>query len=63
MHAFDRTRRGNIDAPQQAVGDGAAHEGGVEHAGNGDVVDETPGATQQLVILEPQDAAPEKSRR
>jgi hypothetical protein len=63
VDAGERPRRGSVDAPQQAVGDRTAREGGVEHAGNGDIVDETPGAAQQLVILQPHDAAPEKSRR
>ncbi len=63
MDAGDSARRGGVDAAQQAVGDGTAHEGGVEHAGYGDIVDETPGAAQQLVILQPQDAAPKKTRR
>jgi hypothetical protein len=30
--------------------------------GTADIVDESPGAAQQLVILEPHDAAAEKSR-
>ena len=63
LHAFDGARRGGIDMTDLPVGDRASHERGMQHAGKRDVVDEPPGPAQQLVVLEPQHAAPEESCR
>ena len=49
-------RHARIDAADQRVRMRAAHEGRVQHAGRGNVIDKTGAAGQQREIFEPRDA-------
>ena len=53
MHAGQRSRGCFVDAPDRGMRMRAAHEGGVQHAGEPDIVDEAAFALQQWLVFEP----------
>src|SRR4029079_9890230 len=62
MHVGHRQRRVAVDALDQCVRMAAAHEGGVPHPRQHDVVDEAAAAAQQRLILQALDAGSDQSR-
>ena len=55
-HPGHGQRLGDVDAPDPGVRERAAHEGGVQHAGQGDVVDVAAPAGEDARVLDPLDA-------
>ena len=53
MHAWQRERSRLVDTPDRGMRVRAAHEGGVQHAGEPDIVDEAAFALQQWLVFEP----------
>ena len=62
-HTGQREGRGGVDAVDLRVGEGAAHEAGVQHAGPGDVVDEGAAAGEKAVVFDARDAGARVSGR
>ncbi len=56
VHAGIRQRRSLVDAADRGMTVRTAHECGLQHARQPDVVDEAPQAPQQIVIFEPANA-------
>ena len=63
MHAGQLTRRRRVDREDLAARDGAAREGDMQHAGQGDVVDKLAAAGQQARVFLARHALADVARR
>ncbi len=57
VNARQGARGGCVDAPDARMRERASHEGGLQHAGQVQVIDEAPFALEERRVLQPRDPA------